>query len=212
MKSVLIVLLFSLSLTVFAKEANLHDDCKECHNSLQGLPGNTALDEVAKLSNLTGDPKVREFAKDLCIDMMTAGERGQDIVKVMEDQILGYMKITRDTPKYQEKIISFWNANKNDFICEGKVDSATRETEHLMKRAIALSLHNHVFYKFLLNSPNTDVNAIEYVNGEPETVLDYLDDIIADPDSKKKFVLSDITNLRSMLVDYFNAKNAEDLV
>lgn len=214
MKSVLIVLLFSLSLTVFAKEANLHDDCKECHNSLQGLPGNAALDEVAKLSNLTGDPKVREFAKRLCLEMVTASETGVDIVKTLEDQILGYMKITRDTPEYKEKIISFWNANKNDFICKGKIDDETRETEHLMKRAIALSIHKHVFNKFLFSSLNTDVNAIEYINNgeEAETVLDYLDKMIDSPGFENKYDVSRILRLRRMLIKHFNAKKAEELV
>ena len=212
MKGVLVVLLFSLSLTVFAKEANLHDDCKECLNSLQGLPGNAALDEVAKLQNLTGDPEVREFARNLCRKMTFAGETGKDIVKTMEDQILGHMKITRNTPEYKEKIISFWNANKNDFICKGKVTSVTRETEHLMKRAIALSMQNHVFYKFLLKSKETDVNAIEYVNGEPETVLDYLDKILADPNASKKFVIADIERLQQVLVRVFDAKRAEELI
>jgi hypothetical protein len=172
----------------------------------------TAANATADIKTTpVGDPEVREFARNLCRKMTFAGETGKDIVKTMEDQLLGYMKITRDTPNYTDKIIEFWNANKNDFICKGKVDSATRETEHLMKRAIALSLHNHVLYKFLLNHPNTDVNAIEYVDGEPETVVDYLNKILANPDASKKFVISDIEDVREMLIDYFNAKTAAEL-
>ncbi len=213
MKGVLVVLLFSLSLTVFAKEANLHDDCKECHNSLQGLPGNAALDEVAKLQNLTGNPKVREFARRLCLEMMTAGETGGDIVNTMEDQILGYMKITRSTPEYKERIISFWNANKNDFICKGKVTSKTRDTEHLMKRAIALSIHDKVFDGFFFDTEeyDFDYNAIELVDGKPETVLDYLDKVISDPDASKKYVIKHIIELRNSLRDEFGAMHAKDL-
>jgi hypothetical protein len=60
-----------------------------------------------------GDPEVRKFSIRLCVKMMSAGEFGTDIVKEMEDQFLGYMKITRDTPNYDNKIIEFWNANKN---------------------------------------------------------------------------------------------------
>jgi hypothetical protein len=58
--------------------------------------------------------------------------------------------------------------NHHDFICQGKVDSTTRSSEHLMKRAIALSIQNKVFYPFLLNNPNPDVNAIEWVIEDPE--------------------------------------------
>jgi|AntRauTorckE5430_2_1112549.scaffolds.fasta_scaffold98006_2 hypothetical protein len=59
----------------------------------------------------------------------------------MEDKKLGYMKISKETSNYKDGIIAFWNKNNNDFICEGKVDGDTRETEHLIKKAIALSLH-----------------------------------------------------------------------
>jgi hypothetical protein len=198
------------------------------------LPLNHAM---ATETNTTpvGNPEVREFAKDLCIHMMTAGERGGNIVQVMEDQFLAYLNITRDTPDYKEKIIAFWNANKNDFICKGKVDSATRETEHLMKRAVALSIQNHVLYKFLLKNRGTDVNAIEYVTpvtppkygppppggvshaawgvGEPETLLDYLNKILVSPPaSYKQFVKSDVKRLREIILHHFNAKTAAELM
>jgi hypothetical protein len=154
----------------------------------------------------------------------------------MEDQILGYLKITRDTPDYKEKIIAFWNANKNDFICKGKVDSDTRESEHLMKRAIALDMFNHVFDKFFFDTDELefDYNAIEYVIpvpmekyvsspnggvtgsdwgvGEPETLLDYLNKILADPNASKKYVVKNIKDLRDSLRDEFNAKTAAELM
>jgi hypothetical protein len=154
----------------------------------------------------------------------------------MEDQILGYLKITRDTPDYKEKIIAFWNANKNDFICKGKVDADTRESEHLMKRAIALSMQNHVFDRFFFDTDELEFNynAIEYVRpvpppkygnhppggvthaawgvGEPETVIDYLNKILANPASSAKFVISDIKDLRDSLREEFNAKTAAELM
>jgi hypothetical protein len=200
MSRILGALLFSLSFSLFAAD----------NNEPQELSGNAALDDVAKLQNLAGDPKVREFAKDLCLTMMNAGETGKDIVQVMENDILGYMEITRETPEYQEKIISFWNANKNDFICKGKVTSKTRETEHLMKRAIALSLHDKVFDGFFFNTDeyDFDYNAIELVDGEPETVLDYLDKVISDPDASKKYVVENIIELRNSLRDEFGAMYA----
>ncbi|EED33650.1 hypothetical protein NOR53_1723 [gamma proteobacterium NOR5-3] len=181
-------------------------------------------------SGFVSDPQVREFAKNLCIDMMTAGETGKDVVAVMEDQMLGYLQLSRATPNYSDKIIAFWNAHTNDFICKGRVDSATRESEHLLKRAIALSMHNHVLYKFLLNHEDTDVNAVEWVvpdpnasstqanlthapwgTGEPETVVDYLDKILADPEASEKFVVSDVARLRKDLVKYYGGKTAKAL-
>lgn len=194
----------------------------------------TTMAEVKTAS--VGDQELREFAKDLCIDMMTAGETGGDIVKIMEDQLLGYLNITRDTSNYNERIIRFWNENKNDFICKGRVDSATRESEHLMKRAVALSLIGTVFDEFFFNADELefDYNAVEYVIpfssntgqspsigsvtngawgiGVPETLLDYLNKIIADPMSRKKFVVEQVIDLRDSLKEEFNAKTAIELI
>jgi hypothetical protein len=189
--------------------------------------------QTENTQELASDPEVRGFGEHLCFLMVNANATGKDIVKTMEDQMLAYMNISRSTANYKDEIIKFYNANHHDFICQGKIHSGTRETEHLMKRAVALSIHNKVFYNFLLNNPNTDVNAIEWVigdpaaseylsemqkvthapwgTGEPETILDYLDKILADPEASIRYVISDIKRLRKMLIDYFNAKTAKEL-
>lgn len=208
MKRVLAILLLSLSFSISAA-----DDCVGCENKLQGMPTNNAINEVAKLGKIGGDLGIEKLAVRLCVNMVNANATGKDIVKVMEDQILEYMKISRSTPNYKDKIITFWNDNKNGFVCHGKMNSKTRETEHLMKRAIALSIHNKVFYEFLLDTEDVEINpnAVEYVNGQPETVVDYLDKILADPNSSRKYVISDIKRLRKDLVNYYGAKSAREL-
>jgi hypothetical protein len=99
-----------------------------------------------------------------------------------------------------------------------------------MKRAIALSIYNKVLYEFLLNNKHTDVNAVEWVvpdpeassyqanlthgpwgTGEPETIIDYLDKVIASPEFSRRYVESDILRLREMLIEYFNGKTAKEL-
>jgi hypothetical protein len=197
------------------------------------ITGFSARAQAASPPEIASDPEVREFGEHLCRMMAKANATGKDIVKTMEDQMLAYMNISRSTANYKDEIIKFYNANHHDFICQGRVDSTTRESEHLMKRAVALSIHNKVFYNFLLNNPNTDVNAIEWVigdpaaseylsemqkvthapwgTGEPETILDYLDKILADPEASIRYVISDIKRLRKMLIDYFNAKTAKEL-
>lgn len=209
MKVALTALLLSLSFQTLARDVSISDDCKECHQALRGMPGNSSLDEIAKI---TANPEMEKFGNSLCISMVNANVTGKDIVKTLQDQILQKLKITRSTPNYQDKIIAFWNRNKNYFVCKGKINSITRDQEHITKRALALGIEKHVFYKFLLNNPNTDVNAIEWHNGEAETVLDYIDKILSDPNAKDKYVIKDIKELREMLIDYFDAKKAEDIV
>jgi hypothetical protein len=185
-----------------------------------------------EVSKFGGETEIQKFAVSLCIDMASANSTGKDIVKVVEDKILSHIKISRATPNYNDKIITFWNENKNDFICKGKVTEKTRESEHLMKRAVALSIHNKVFYNFLLKSRATDVNAVEWVandtegrgradmhnvthapwgTGEPETIVDYLDKILADPEAAKVYVIDDIVRLRRVVKKVFNGKTAKEL-
>jgi hypothetical protein len=188
--------------------------------------------QTENTQELASDPEVRGFGEHLCFLMVNANATGKDIVKTMEDQMLAYMNISRSTANYKDEIIKFYNANHHDFICQGKIHSGTRESEHLMKRAVALSIHNKVLTGFLLKSRSTDVNAVEWVikdpktrgssevstvthapwgTGEPETLLDYLDKVIADPEFSIRFVESDILRLRRVVEKVFGGKTAKEL-
>ncbi|EAQ99345.2 hypothetical protein [Congregibacter litoralis] len=177
---------------------------------------------------------VSEFGSTLCRRMSKANVTGKNIVQVMKDVLLQYTGISKSDPDYMDQIIAFYNENQNEFICRGKVDSTTRESEHIFKRAAALSIHSKVLYGFFLNNEHTQVNAVEYLvpdpdapdystsiaklihapwgTGEPETFLDYLDKVLADPEADKRYVVSDIKALREMLIDYFGAKTADELI
>jgi|GEM_PF-2425070 len=163
------------------------------------------------LPHIPANPEMEKFGNSLCISLVNATVTGKNTVKTMENKILIKMNLSRSTPSYQDKIIEFWNQNNRYFICKGKINSNTRDSEHIMKRALALKMHQHVFYKFLLKHRHTDVNAVEWVNGQPETVLDYLDNILADPKAEDKYIVRDIQRLRDVLSKVFNAKTAKEL-
>jgi hypothetical protein len=188
----------------------------------------TSSIQAANTIDFVSDPKVREMAISLCIKMARANAEGKDIVKTMEDKMLTHLGLSRATPKYQDKLIAFYNANDNDFICRGRIDSTTRTSEHIMKRALALSIHNKVFDGFFFNTDDIDVdfNAVEWVTkgedmhkvthtkwgtGEPETIVDYLDKILADPKESRKYVVTDIMRLRKDIVKYYGGKTAKEL-
>lgn len=195
-----------------------------------GMTGVAVYAQGAELGKMGGDPKVREFGDRLCYEMAEANARGKNIVETMEDYMLDHLGLNRSTPDYGDKLIAYYNDHKNDFICEGRIHSGTRTSEHIMKRAIALSIHNKVLYEFLLNNEHTDVNAVEWIvpdpkasshqanlthapwgTGEPETVIDYLDKVIASPEFSRRYVESDILRLRRVIENVFNGKTAKEL-
>lgn len=178
------------------------------------MPGNAAIDEVAGLGKITGDPKVREFAQRLCSRIETANVDGENIVKNIEDQMLAFTGLTRKIPNYRDRLVEFYNKNHHDFICKGKVTGTTRESEHLMKRALALKIQGYIFDDFFFDTEDVDVNvnAIEYVDGKPETVLDYLDKILLSPNASRRYVISDIKDLKEALIEQYGAKHAKELI
>lgn len=165
-----------------------------------------------QLMHLPPNADMEQFGDKLCLGMVHDNVTGGNIVEGLENEFLTKMGISRETPDYQDKIIDFWNANSGYFICQGKLNSKTRVTEHIMKQAIAISSYDQLFYKFLLKKKKTDVNAVEWVNGEPESILDFIDKIFQDPDASDKYVLRDLQRLRKVLEKVFHAKTAAQLL
>ena len=83
--------------------------------------------------------------------------------------------------------------------------------QHLSKRIIDMRLHKDVYYKYLLRDKEIDINGIDIVNGRKETILDYIDGILSDPDAEDKYNVKEIKGLRRMFVKRFGAKSAEEL-
>jgi hypothetical protein len=197
-----------------------------------GMVGVAVSSEAAEPTGFVSDPAVREFGERLCFIMVNANATGKNIVETMEDYMLDHLGLSRSTPDYGDKLIAYYNDHKNEFICEGRIHSGTRTSEHIMKRAIALSIHNQVFDEFFFDTENidVDVNAVEWVvpdpeassyqanlkhapwgAGEPETLIDYLDKALADPDASRKYVVREVQALREALIEQYNGKTAKEL-
>lgn len=83
-----------------------------------------------------------------------------------------------------------------------------------MKRAVDMNMYNEIFYEFLPYDSEefpVDVNAVENCRGTPETLLDYLDDIIYSPELHQHYWMPIIVELRDIIVDEYGAKHARDL-
>jgi hypothetical protein len=79
--------------------------------------------------------------------------------------------------------------------------------QHILKRVIDMGLNNNFNFIFELEE-NVNVNAVE--NGE--TVIDYIDSILSDPDkNKNRYVFRDLKDLKEVLIQYYGAKKANDM-
>ena len=135
--------------------------------------------------------------------------------KGVEGLILNFLGISKEDPKYKEKLTKFWNENADKFIChEEGTTERTRNPQHFLKRIVDLGMHKSVLNGFLLSNPYKlpiNVNTVEIYNGKEETLLDYLDAIISNPDNEEKYNIPEIKSLRRLLLMGYNAKTAAEL-
>ncbi|OAD39924.1 hypothetical protein [Polaribacter atrinae] len=162
------------------------------------------------------DAKLNDFIKKLCLSGLAfrtsdSRQAGQDI----EELILNFLGLTKEDPNYKEKLTKFWNENNHKFIChEEGTTKFTRTPQHFLKRIVDLGMHKSVLGDFLLSNPYKypiNVNTVEIYNGKEETLLDYLDAIISNPDNKEKYNIPEIKSLRRLLLMGYNAKTASEL-
>ncbi|MEH6537831.1 MAG: hypothetical protein V7719_15625, partial [Psychroserpens sp.] len=132
----------------------------------------------------------------------------------MEKMILNFIGVSKEDPNYKEKLTKFWNENSEKFICYEGPEDETRNPQHFMKRIVDLGMYNTVLYDFLLSDEDEysiDVNAIEIYKGKEETLLDYLDSIIANPEKAKEYNMPEIKDLRGVIIEDYGAKTASEL-
>ena len=115
---------------------------------------------------------------------------------------------------YKQKFTELYNKYSDKFICTDKPTEKSRNPEHFLKRVVCLSMYESIFYDFLLSDPEEypiDVNTVEIVNGKPETLIDYIDNIITNPEISKNYDVGQIKDLKSWLVEEYGAKKANEL-
>ena len=157
-----------------------------------------------------------DMVRSICARIILA--RANSIKTISDDIELSMLKFNgwdRQTPNYQRKLSEFFNANSDKFICE-HTDDYSYDRQHLFKRIVRMTMYKTLFLEgFFLRDENLypiDVNFVgeNARNGEPETLLDFLDDILADPDSPG-YNRAEIYGLRELITEFYNAKKAKEL-
>ncbi len=173
----------------------------------------TAQTDCVKTEN--GSSEVEMLANKICLSLdLTFGY--DDGGEKIEDIFLYHLGITRDTPNYKQQVLELWNMYANCFVCELESFKKPhlRYPTHFLKRVVDFGMMTEIFDEFLLEDSEEfpiDVNAVELVDGKGETLLDYLNKIIADPSKHIDYRLNVIKELREYLIEDYGAKTAAEL-
>ena len=208
MKIIFVFTLLSLSLGAFAKTNE--DGCLDCDKKLSGAkPVETSEYDAVNQAMIE---EVKVLANQLCDTMLLFKGMGKPTYLAFERGVLKFLDIDKkENPNYRAEISKFWNQYSEYMICTNErvgYDSP----QHLLKRVVDMSSITAFYFEYFLEDENINVNAIEWKDGQPETVVDYLDSIIADPNLEHIYDLETVKHLRSFLVSRIGAKKAVEVL
>lgn len=197
------------SLSAFAVDSEPSKPCAHCEvKEASGNPVNTdGLAKVAKFAENIQSKEMEDLSNKICTELIKAqNSTGENSAIVIQREILNHLNITKKKSNYKKEVTKFWNDNLNQMVCTTPSVNNT-SPQHLMKRVIEMGLNKEVYFNFIFElADNINVNAVE--NGE--TVIDYIDSILSNPDNETKYVFREIKDLREVLVDFYGAKKASD--
>ena len=179
-----------------------------------GISYNFEIGDVERLANGFALSEIQNLTGKMCNYLVIANSTGnQESAGIkIEDYILEFNGWTRETDNYQVKFSEFWNKYSEHFICTNHLDRY--EEQHFFMRVIDMQMYTPVLVEFLLKDETIypiDVNVVQDLEGQRDTVLDFVDSIINDPSIHSRYEMSEIREIREILVTFYNAKHAEDL-
>jgi hypothetical protein len=162
------------------------------------------------------EERMEDFIKKMCRSALAF--RTADARKAgygVEGLILNFLGTSKEDPNHKEIFTKFWNENSYRFIChEEGTTKFTRTPQHFMKRVVDLGMHKSILYDFLLSDEDDypiDVNTIEIYNGNEETLLDYIDNLLKNNDVESKYNVKEVKLLRLTIIEDYNAKKASEI-
>jgi hypothetical protein len=181
------------------------------------LTFNSFADESLKLyGGGVQSKEMEDLSNKICSKLIAAQEStGENSAKVLERVLLKHINLTKKTKDYKVQLTKFWNKNIDQMICTRRV-IGLKAPQHILKRVIDMKLDRQVFFNFIFEldedeSQGVDINAAELTATGPETVIDYLDKILANPTLKTSYVFRELKDLKEVLIDYYEAKKASEL-
>jgi len=204
MKLISLLVLTLIFQTAHACDEN--DSASNCKNS-----GVTTVDKSAVELEVNA---LRTLSSKMCVQLQSSRTFGHDNSgERIENIMLKHLGITRETKDYKLLVSKFWNDNAQNLICDDDADGL-RNPEQFMKRVINMGMHTSALYDFLLLDEEeypVTVNHIEIYQGKEETVLDYIENILKNPNNSTEYDFVELKSLKKTLIKYYGAKYAKDL-
>jgi hypothetical protein len=128
-----------------------------------------------------------------------------------ERMILERLGVNREHPKSKEIIGLFLNEYHKLLVCGKDSDARLRDSESLIKRSIGrgeYGLINHLM--FYEEEFGYDLNSYEIVDEKKETILDYIEKILNDPDLFNRYDKASLKVLHNDFIEY-DAKRGSEL-
>lgn len=163
-----------------------------------GLFGSLAKADDSEISSETGATRL---ANKICAQGYNSWPSMEPVEK-FESAVLLHLGLPDDTPNKEKVIAKFFNENNSKLICGDDSDEFIRTSEHVLKRSLARSEHTYLIH--MANSEgydDYDWNFYEMVDGEKETILDYLDMIFDDPDLAEDYDIPELKTLYRTIQD-----------
>ena len=150
----------------------------------------------------------KEIAYELCNIYGGAPVQGKEPVEEIKKFILKFRGLPENYENWEKVVIEFLNEYGEILICPKSSSTALFDNEHFYKRAVS-SYRFEIFYDLLTDDEYpVELNMIQMRNGEPETLLDFIEK------RKKKGVSSELEReLNSLISDLkeLGAKYANEL-
>jgi hypothetical protein len=160
--------------------------------------------------------KLEDLVQKVCSKIMHAkNSQNKEIVdevgKSIEKILLSYLDKSRSSKNYKKEIATFWNKYHESFICKQNTHYGNK---HLFKVVVDMQMQTPVLLDYFLHEDNKykiNVNAYEIVEGKPETVLDYLDNIVTGNGGGLEYDIPAIKELIEIFEDEYKGLRGEEL-
>lgn len=212
--SIITILFFSLSLSAQQTGGHAAEECVECLEKKISVTPANEIKELTDVAEVLDKEKFDTFVLQICAhsDSLRTSTPKEAGVKI-ENLFLEYLGINREASNYKKKIADFYNAHHDKLICKN-TNADFKRPEHFLKRVINASMYKFILEDFLLYDEEElpiNVNTVEIHNGNKETVVDYIDKILASPDLYTQFTeenIKEISLLQELLIEDFGAVRA----
>lgn len=179
---------------------------------LSGKPTSGELEDLQKIAKYDNSQKMRLLARKICTIYTLSGV---NIARDTKNAIKKYMSREEGIKNPTgAQMLRFLNKNRHKMTCK---DNGVEK--NYMMYAFDRGAHGNLFDGFFIDelipedlSVLVDVNAVSCteVNEKPETVLDYMDKLIANKRNTKGFI-EEVKSLKELFVEDLGAKNFRDL-